>query len=258
MLHHSDFLLDDVGWREVFSKPGGFVSGCLSPKAFLTLRIVLATMWMAVVIWSLVSHAAHGFAFGYWWIKLTHLSAFIEECYLAFAVYSTFQAVQGVVPDGSGNDTPWFVSVTWVLASTTVVASIMAFVFYWLLLYIPSNGTSALACIMHGGNFVIVLVDILCNRLRCYLQQVYSPLLFSGVYAVFTYIYYVAGGTDIHGNPYIYKAIDWRDPTKMKNMLGLIVLAGVPAVYTAVCVLVACRIKWRQHASPNLGEYATA
>ena len=50
--------------------------------------------------------------------------------YLSFAAYTTGMAQFGSVPDGTGEHTPWFVSVTWAMQPAALVATFIVFA-YW-------------------------------------------------------------------------------------------------------------------------------
>lgn len=62
---------------------------------------------------------------------------------------------------------------------------------------------------MHAVNSIIMLLDIFISARPCYLLHFYQPLIAVFCYIIFSVIYWVAGGVDNDGNPYIYSILDW-------------------------------------------------
>jgi len=244
-------VLDGQTWKDAFVKPGGPLGalGCLPPAAYLGVRVSLFVVWLACVLWSMEEWLAAARGFGYYFTKLTHWSAILELLYFFFAAFSTYRAIYGSEPV---DVKPWFVYPTWILGATVPVSSLLVVLLFWLLVY--EGGTvEAITVVMHGGNLVLVVVDILLNRQPFYLQYFYIPMVFSATYALFTLIYYLAGGTFEDGvSRYIYSAIDWSDPAGTSTILSLIVLLGVPFAYLAFYLVVSARIACRRQLTEDL------
>mmetsp|Transcript_55729 Transcript_55729/g.180948 ORF Transcript_55729/g.180948 Transcript_55729/m.180948 type:complete len:329 (+) Transcript_55729:136-1122(+) len=243
-----DYQLDDTMWKETFSKPGGCIGacGCLPPKAYLAVRILIFLVWLGCCIWSTVDHVVlRGHHYGYWWIKLTHWGALVELIYFASAAFTTYKAIYGKDADGTGERTPRCVSFTWFMSSVIPVVSMMVCAMFWVLVFKPGPGKpEPIAVAMHGGNFVLVLIDLLLTRQPFYIQHVYAPFLFASVYCLFTFVYYHAGGTEEDGTSrYIYKAVDWSKPSGTGRLLGLIVFVGVPIMHLLLCSLAFARVR---------------
>lgn len=240
-----DFELDDTKWKEAFGKPDGLLGGwrCIPSSLFFEMRMTIMLLWLAAVIWSVYDFVGvHGHSFRYWPIYLTNCSCVLELVYFAFGSYTTFQAIFGNVPDGLGKQTPWFASATWLMGSLAPTIGVMVFVLYWVLVYTPRpEGPEPLAVMMHGGNVVLLLLDLLLCRQPYYLAHVYVPVIFATLYVLFTYVFYALGGKNEIGLPYIYKAVDWARPEEARSLLGLIVIFGVPLVYAVGVLLVLCR-----------------
>jgi len=230
----ADFALDEWTWKQIFKKPKGCFS-FIRPEAYFALRLFLFLLWFGAVSWSIGDWL--GFApISYWFTKLTHIGALWELLYFGFAAFSTAMAIWGSVPNGKKDRTPWFVSVTWFLGSNMLVITAIVFVLYWLLVYDGST-ISAITVVMHGGNFFLAFVDFTWSRKPFNLAHIWVPLTFSLAYGAFTWIYYMAGGTNEDGEPYIYAAIDWRNASGTGSLLGLIVLVVVPVLYVAVYLM---------------------
>mmetsp|Transcript_30562 Transcript_30562/g.90056 ORF Transcript_30562/g.90056 Transcript_30562/m.90056 type:complete len:181 (-) Transcript_30562:529-1071(-) len=145
-----DFELDGQPWKSSFGKPSGLSARllCGSTAAFVLLRVGLFFFWLGVMIWSMVDwvntsawvpidrddsspECADGVAgceqvyygYGYWFTQLTHWTLLFELVYLGFAAVTTALANYSSLPDGTGDETPWFVSVTWAMQPAALVAS---------------------------------------------------------------------------------------------------------------------------------------
>mmetsp|Transcript_14755 Transcript_14755/g.43032 ORF Transcript_14755/g.43032 Transcript_14755/m.43032 type:complete len:275 (-) Transcript_14755:107-931(-) len=255
-----DWKLDTENWKEVFGKPGGLVGalGCMSPRVFLVTRLLIFVVWCGCVAWSMADWVDYA-EFKYWWTKLTHIGALIELVYFFFAYMTSFMAICTNAEDGRGDKTPWYASVTWFLGSTVMVITFMVFLLYWVLVFEPGPGKpEAISVVMHGGNFALALLDLCLNRQPFYLAHAYAPGLFSAAYALFTYIYYKAGGTFEDGvSPYIYAALDWSgNASGTRSLLALLVLVGVPVIYVIFFLVAMARIKCRMAAEAKDSDAA--
>lgn len=230
----ADFLLDGQMWKQVYSSA---TCSCISPKGVVGLRISIALIWLGCVLWSIIDWV-HGYGFGYWLTKLTHWSALLELVYFCFAAGTAWHAMRPQEKDGTDEATPWFVQVTWFLMTTVPTVSLLVLALYWLLVYNPVDGVTAIGVVMHGGNFLLVAFDLMFFTQPFYIAHVYVPFVFALVYVLFTLIYYAAGGTfEDGGSRYIYKSIDWSNPGGTAGLLGLIVVVGLPVVYALLYVV---------------------
>jgi len=180
------------------------------------------------------------YGFGFWFTQLTHWTLLLELIYLGFAFATTALANFSKLPDGTGDDTPWFVSVTWALQPAALVGSFLLFVLYWALLYTPGSKLYAISIMTHGGNFVIMLIDVLICRQPLYMAHIYMPMAYALLYLLFSVIYYAAGGVnhqDLTSN-YIYSVLDWSNPGGAGTLSALIVLLVIPFFYCVFLVLV--------------------
>jgi len=209
----------------------------ISPEAYFVFRFLVFLLWAMAVVWSIVDWLSYA-AIGYWFTKLTHIGAIWELLYFGFAAFSTAMAIWSTLPNGAKEATPWFVSVTWFLGANMLVITLTVFVLYWVLVY-DGGSVAALTVVTHGGNFALALVDFTWSRRPFNLAHVWVPFVFAIAYAVFTLIYYLAGGTNEDGvSPYIYSAINWAaDPSGTGSLLGLLVLVGVPVMHVAFYVI---------------------
>jgi len=111
----------------------------------------------------------------------------------------------------------------WVLANINCSISILISLVYWAALYDPTRHT------LDFENFtghllisVFCLLDTLVGARPWRLLHAVHPILFGGVFGLFSVIFYLAGGTNYYGDPFIYFIIDWRKPGR-----SLLVICGV-------------------------------
>lgn len=240
-----DFELDDRTWKDVFRYPSRLVSGCgFTPDVYSLNRTVLALLWIAAMIWSLVDwvYVSH-LGIGYYYTKLTHLGNSWMAAYLSFAAFSTYQANYGSIPDGKGPETPWFVQVSWFLGAAVPALSATIAILYWVLVY-DGGAVRAVTVVQHGVNLAVAIYDLVTTSRPYHFAHVYVILLFATSYVAFTYIYYRLGGKYEDGvSPYIYKAVDWSsNPEGTGNLLGVIVIIGLPVLYSITYLIAAARV----------------
>ena len=253
---HLFFRLHGMPWKTAYGKPAGFFR-CCSPLVFLLTRIALLVFWLAISLWSLAADAN-----AKWITFLTHWTLLLELIYLSFAVFSTYMAIYDTkVPDGVGEATPWFISVTYALQPMVLIASLLVFLMYWALVYTPP--LRALSVMTHGSNFVVMLIDLLLVRNPMYLSHVlmrkprHSPatsrrrarphlsacfnwrgpaMAYAIVYLIFSVIYWAATGENI------YDALDWGNPSGAGKLSALILFVGLPFLWILLyCVFLGRR-----------------
>ncbi|KAJ3656190.1 hypothetical protein Zmor_015286 [Zophobas morio] len=86
-------------------------------------------------------------------------------------------------------------------------------IWYWGFIYNPKLDVLNLANIFrHATNSVVTMVDlyVVAHPVRL-LHGIYTAV-FLVIYGLFTAAYYVCGGRDKNGYPYMYKFLDWRKP----------------------------------------------
>jgi hypothetical protein len=85
--------------------------------------------------------------------------------------------------------------------------------------------TSALDVLIHGGNSVGMMIELLVTSHPMFIFHFVYTVLFGIVYLVFTIIYFLAGGQDYFGNNYIYHVLNWENPgSAAATSVGIVVL----------------------------------
>ena len=110
-------------------------------------------------------------------------------------------------------------------------------------LYISVWNIDIINLSFHVLNFVYVVTDMFISGVPVRMLDVYQPMTFYTIYAIFTILYWMAGGTNLKGDPYIYHVLNYG-----QNFgLAMLVLAGVifgivPLLHTSMYGLYKLRI----------------
>jgi len=80
----------------------------------------------------------------------------------------------------------------------------------------------------HGSNSIVMLIDLLIIRHELRFLHFLHPFIIGVIYLLFSYIYYVAGGLNHKGNPFIYAFLDWTNANSAvfhaMTMLAFVIL----------------------------------
>lgn len=131
-------------------------------------------------------------------------------------------------------------------------------IMYWLIVPPPSPGDarstyqlSVFRLHFHGVNAVYVVANLFVSRFPIRLLQVIYPVTFGVIYTAFTAIYFALKGTNQHGEPYIYKAIDWSKPGKTFVLTSLSNFLFIPMVHCTLWILCFAIERCTNHNSHN-------
>ncbi|KAF9421375.1 hypothetical protein HW555_002590 [Spodoptera exigua] len=211
-----------------------------SPIPMLVIRILCAGMALAILSWSLAEAPTP-----YWLIYLTNwgllLVASLFLCSLimsSMAIYNRSYETKKL---------PWYASLYWAVFNVSVTISIMITALYWLLLYnakVREVETRAfwLDVSTHGITSCLAVIELLLSRTPVRFMHLYQPLSLGLWYAVFSCIYYVAGGTDANGKHFIYEILDWSQ-SKRAGIIVVASMAGLIIVYAFIWAIALCRDK---------------
>ena len=91
----------------------------------------------------------------------------------------------------------------------------------------------------HGINSVVLMVDLFVAVRPYRLLHVFQPIAILVMYAVFSVIYWAAGGVDYEGNHYIYDILDWDKPDSALIFLagGLVAMFPLHAIIWSIHLL---------------------
>ncbi|CAH2102241.1 unnamed protein product [Euphydryas editha] len=187
-----------------------------SPLPLLIWRTLLFLSSLGIVIASLTYYLISQISFGYWFIYLTHWGLIFMVFAIGFgATISARCYFYGPIsPEFS---LPWYAKTFWVLHNVSVPLAFLITIFYWAVLYnanILEEMNQALDIAMHGVNSLIMFLHHMTSSHPTRFLHLVHPFAFAVIYVFFSIIYYLAGGTDPQGQPFIYPVLHWGEPGK--------------------------------------------
>lgn len=133
---------------------------------------------------------------------------------------------------GRGEDaTSWYQKIQWLLYYFGVHMAVTVCILYWALLYNggPVDGVNIHTHLLNG---IIAVIDVLFSGVPVRFLHFIYPVLFGIVYAVFTGIYFAAGGTNAVGDPYVYRVLDYgNSPGTATAYVVAVVVVFIPIVH---------------------------
>ena len=138
---------------------------------------------------------------------------------------------------GIGNNgTFWYQKVYWVLYSVTITVTIFAIIAYWGLVYDPVIEPITYANLLkHLITGVMAVVDLFVTAIPIRVLHVIYPITYTVIWILFGGIYYVAGGTDVYGNRYIYEVLNYETyPARAIGLAIVVAFVCIPALYLCV------------------------
>ena len=154
----------------------------------------------------------------------------------------------------------WFIhKIHWVLFYLGVINALFVTLLFWIVEYgiahdITSSQLSAVIYCYHGVNAIFALVDIFVTGIPMNCLHVVYPVVFGTVYAVFTVIFYAAGGTDPWGHRYVYSVLNWSKPVMAFGFVLLCIVIEV-VLYAFVFVLYRLRVWILSRICPRENQY---
>ncbi|XP_020716403.1 protein rolling stone isoform X2 [Ceratitis capitata] len=174
---------------------------------WLIYRWLFAAVFTAGVVGSLIQT----FGGGRWFIYLTDWGFFL--CMFT-GIFGAVLVTIYHFSEGSVDVPLWALKFYWASYWTTLsLATLITFI-YWIFIspIDPQSPWALYNLWAHGFNSILMILDHMLVAFPVRILHYVFPLIVGVVYAVFTLIYYYAGGVDIYGNPYIYEILDWSKP----------------------------------------------
>ncbi|GLV43250.1 headbutt [Carabus blaptoides fortunei] len=152
-----------------------------------------------------------------WLIYLTHwgyavctIQAFMS-CYIVIYMYRKVRKRDEPITEVQIS--PKLCASYWVLFIIATDAAFAITCIYWSLIFdVQQHPLDAMNIFVHGINSVLMMTDLFVVAHPVRLLHCYWPFSFAILYIAFNVIYYMAGGTDKHGQHYIYAILDWQSP----------------------------------------------
>lgn len=231
------------------------------------MTVIFASHWIV--------HILLNFNDGYWLLYLTHWSLTVELLYFAFSVYTTHEArnlilLQGSFPPSAFESwvhLPWFVKATWGLYHIALPASLLVFLLYWTLVN-PFWKLKAvppyLDCFVHGINFLLCVLDTTISRSVYYVKYCALFFIYAAIYITFSIIHHLlqigryqgCKMYEAHKCP-IYDPLDWHKVTATGILAFVILLCIVPLCQFPLWRLVMYRrrvdLYWNGRSEPAQG-----
>ncbi|XP_055683041.1 protein rolling stone [Lutzomyia longipalpis] len=190
---------------------------------YLLYRWLAAILFLAVLSCSLLDigrsdteHYEHHYA--KWWIYLTHWA--LLACTLQ-AWLAAWIVTQGMMVDRDDFEIQRLAKTRithrmyWVLYTIATVYSFIVTICYWTIVHDPEiNKLDAVNLMVHVLNSVLMLIDLAIVGQPIRLSHAYWTTGIGVIYAIFTGIYFLAGGTNRRNLESIYPLLDWRRPGK--------------------------------------------
>lgn len=101
--------------------------------------------------------------------------------------------------------------IMWLLYIISANAGLLVTVGYWTVLYEDDEPIDVNNITKHALNSVFMLIDTFLSSVPVRLFHAVYALLYIVIYLAFTVAYWQLGGTNIQGEPYIYKLLDYNN-----------------------------------------------
>ena len=247
----------------------------LSLPFFLAYRLIVTGYNFAWLFYNIYKYQAKLFIFLTNWTYLILNLYFLQATTLTFcalyceykkhkAASSSINETQALVEKGSADDNadqnentteeareedalqlPQ--KIFWLLYIISASAGLLITAGYWTVLF-EDEPIDANNITKHALNSVFMVIDTFLSSIPVRLFHSVYPLLYIIVYLAFTVIYWQLGGTNIHGQPYIYKLLDYNNfEASTGCIIGFFLLLVQPVLQLILFGLV----KLRDHLRPK-------
>lgn len=252
-------------------------SACLWQKGqrptitYLCYRWLLALTLLIVAIASFANQTARlrptqpgeapkevPFSYWKWFIYLTNWGFMlcITQALLALTLVQTSYNAKSFVLDnitgeGEPRDIPLLCRIYW---ATHTAATDLAFTItlvYWAMVHDPEiHRLDIINLFTHAGNSLVMLIELVITSHPFRPGHAIIPVTFGTIYALFSFIYYICGGTDRVGTSTIYPQLNWQKPEQA--LIFVIVCAClISAAHLFAWILVVIRNRIMQRKSQS-------
>jgi len=119
------------------------------------------------------------------------------------------------------NSLPPVLRILWTLCNINSSLSVMISLVYWTALYNPDR--HFLDFENFSGHLLIAvacLVDVFISDRPWRMIHAIHAIIFGGVFGIFSFLYFLAGGTNYYFEPFVYHIIDWAHPLRTLLVIG--------------------------------------
>ena len=229
-------------------------------RTYLHCKAFLAAVMLTTLLGFCVQYSIFH-PFRYWFLYLTNVTLCIQCTSLSLGTYACWRHRNAdgalVLPPP-----PAYLKHLIALQSVTLPAAALVTALFWLLVYPswPVSATFVVNYFVHGVNLVVALLD---TWLSCAPAPLaYAALLwpYGCAYLIFTLVYFVAGGLNEWGQPWIYIPIYWGAPDAWKGGLlaAAVLLFVVPLLSCAAWAFSRVRDRRRERLAVEELELAAS
>ena len=233
MTHKQAFGVMERTWPSYFvTSPLSLLGGGVWSWALVGYRAVLLSIMGATMALSLLSDARNGCVLG-WSLYFTHIMLMLQVLYLTLSLWVTVRW-RGEVGKVRPRSVPFGVRLLWVLQDTQLVGTGFVALVYWAFIDTEVHRLRwTYAWTTHGLNFGVALLDAVTRHEFAVSTHFVTLGVFAAGYAGFTVCFWLFGGTNCHGEHWIYEALDYDQP--LTWVLVILTIPTVAAVYLVVC-----------------------
>ncbi|KZS09735.1 putative Rolling stone [Daphnia magna] len=211
-----DFAI--YAWQADREKISGF---------FVFYRFLAAAFFLSV----LVANGSISETPTYFFIYLTNLGFIIQTLHLVLSAVVPIEILLQKSNDEDNVKWTFLGRFSWFLYNVTNLISLVISVIYWIALYTPGTGLTAMNFFVHGFNSIMSIGDILVSGRPCRLMHFYQPFVVILAYVAFSAIYWAAGGVNSDGLSYIYPVLNWDNLSLTVPFVTIGMLIILPIVH---------------------------
>ena len=229
-------------WHETFGRNVCCGKAC-GADTTLAVRGVFALTMASVWVWTQIDFmkerpdgsdadsAPDTYAYGYYWIYLTHITLTLQVIYHALAVALAVKAKNEAEGESAPADVPRLAKLTWFMQAVCLPSTFFVFVLYWGLVF--DGELQAIACFTHGVNFAVMMADAYASGFPVLLAHALYFMIYAALYLCWTFVHYQSGVGNEKGEPYIYSAVNWAHPDAVKALAVSRILRTLRSIWPA-------------------------
>ncbi|XP_036320860.1 protein rolling stone [Rhagoletis pomonella] len=229
---------------------------CERSAYFLLYKWIWACFFISVFIASLVLQLSDGKLFIFltnWGIILCLLTQ-LSGAVLATRWHFNLGGARSVATEArtlkEPPPTPKLIKFYWLLHGSSLSLALIITTVYWMFLHGKMNKPMrypVMSFITHCLNSVFMLVDFLIVAFPVRIVHALYWMLLPIIYYLFTLVYFLAGGRDEYGHPYVYPILDWTTPGR-----AVATFAGVFVLYLIYSIILFALSKFKRYFSRTL------
>lgn len=198
-------------------------------------------VWVSYLIWSAISVTVT-----YFWVFCCYRKKYKEQLKEKEQNRCSRDVIFGSRSSSSGccgikeDKTFWYQKVHWVLHFMGIDVAIAIVILYWVAIYDPNDNRGydyfgGVNLMTHLINGIVALVDIFVTAIPVNFLHFVYLIAFSGAYSAFSGFYFIANGTNVEGEPYIYSVIDYGEtPGTAAALVVTVSLLYYPLIHIVV------------------------